>query len=114
MGSQCFGRSASAAMSHRWRTSRRRRSREDSFGACGRTHRWCHEALAFPSHAGYSVNGMSYSCEVVPIFDALIEAVHSPTRDAQVLTALMVVQERYARGELSRQEFEQMRSVLEG
>ena len=28
--------------------------------------------------------------------------------------ALGIVQERYARGELSRQEFEQMRSVLEG
>ena len=28
--------------------------------------------------------------------------------------ALSIVQERYARGELSRQEFEQMRSVLEG
>jgi uncharacterized membrane protein len=28
--------------------------------------------------------------------------------------ALRIVRERYARGELSRQEFEQMRSVLEG
>ena len=28
--------------------------------------------------------------------------------------ALGIVQERYARGELSRQEFEQMRSVLDG